>query len=618
MGIAAPTAAASGLFDTGKTIHALIGLISTKENAFHARDLDNDPNGIKENIFNILMLLLDEMSMITIALLMAIDERFQQIKKLMMFMGNIPFIFIVGDFRQLCPGVGGVKSTIMSGCLTGKGPFYEVLRSFKRMVLEGNPRADKDPWQQKLLESLNNDTYPITAELLRESCSFCLPTEATEEGGNYNSLQRRYPIPHKQCTHFHFLNPGMVRAKPEILRAPVIYPGHNATHTTMLCRLQVFAESTNVPVFRWRLPPASPKYSAKINAIHEEGNALQFPELFGYYVQDLPIKVNFNANLAARVVNGSRGSLYSLCPVDREDFDVKVATVRKEQPNKCLAGVVIDIDTPLGVYLTCPDALGEFSQPGMICFLSNPSGSDILKRKKKSINLSKGKKFSTHVNVFNPGYYSGLSGTGYAFQGQTLPQGNGLDLNYTKGIKITLAFLNVAMSRVERAMDCFIMPFSEVKNPREELLLIRHPDEWFIWNNAYDKNGIFQKSLIKPIAELIALKPVRGKKSPRPTILQVRATTSSNTLPAIQQTQQQFNSTSVVLAQPYTVTSSSNQGGNITQQSSSSALSSSSSLLHRVIPSSRSRNNEGIENIGNTCYIAAVVQVMNETFEQNT
>ena len=104
--------------------------------------------------------------------------------------------------------MGGVKSTIMSGCLTGKGPFYEVLRSFKRMVLEGNPRADKDPWQQKLLESLNNDTYPITAELLRESCSFCLPTEAMEEGGNYNSLQRRYPIPHKQCTHFHFLNPG--------------------------------------------------------------------------------------------------------------------------------------------------------------------------------------------------------------------------------------------------------------------------------------------------------------------------------------------------------------------------------------------------------------------------
>jgi hypothetical protein len=73
----------------------------------------------------------------------------------------------------------------------------------------------------------------------------------------------------------------------------------------------------------------------------------------------------FNAKLEVCVVNGSPGTFYSLlCPIDRKDFDFRIAIARREQPNNCLAGIVIDIDdTPLGVYLTCPDAVGEFSKP---------------------------------------------------------------------------------------------------------------------------------------------------------------------------------------------------------------------------------------------------------------
>ena len=90
-------------------------------------------------------------------------------------------------------------------------------------LVENSRGADKGPWQQKLLlENMNNETYPITAKLLRESCAFCLPIEA-KEGDNHNSRQSVYLISHKQCTHLHYLNPTMMRAKPEFLRAPVIY-----------------------------------------------------------------------------------------------------------------------------------------------------------------------------------------------------------------------------------------------------------------------------------------------------------------------------------------------------------------------------------------------------------
>jgi hypothetical protein len=60
----------------------------------------------------------------------------------------------------------------------------------------------------------------------------------------------------------------------------------------LVIRLQVYAESINVPVFRWRLPPTSPQFAEKINALHEEGNVIQFPQIFGYYVQDL-LSINF-------------------------------------------------------------------------------------------------------------------------------------------------------------------------------------------------------------------------------------------------------------------------------------------------------------------------------------
>jgi hypothetical protein len=156
----------------------------------------------------------------------------------------------------------------------------------------------------------------------------------------------------------------------------------------------------------------------------------------------------------------------------------------------------------------------------MVCLLSIPSGVDKIKRDKPPVNVSISKKHKKVLRVYNPGYNSGLGVTPYVFQGDTLFDGNGVDVNFSLGNPLSLAFLVVALTRVKESKRCFLMPFCKVKNPFEKLLLLRHPDEWFIWNNAYDSDGVFQWSLVKPIEELISLTPPgAGPKSVRPVIV---------------------------------------------------------------------------------------------------
>ena len=718
--IGAPTAAASKMYPSGKTIHYLIAMLSKKNNATFLRDLTNDKHGILAHLLSTLLLVLDEMSMITKDMVGKVDERFRSVKdQADAFFGKIPFIFIVGDFRQLGPGVGGVKSTIMYAIIKGKKDdlFNDMLRSFRRKVLIESPRAEDDAWQQKLVHTLNNVTYPITADLLRESCQFCLPPLSVADelildssGKSTNSTPRRDPVPHPQCTHLHYLNPTIVRSMPELVKAPVIYPGHLANDSTMLTRLKILAEYLNVPVLRWPLPAVSEAFEDDINAMHADGTALQFPQLFGYYVQGMPVKINFNASQEAGVVNGTSATLHALCPFDYDGFERHLAIVRQEQPGNSLAGVVIDISTPLGVYLTCPSANGEFSEPGMVYLLSIPSGVDKIKRDKPPVNVSISKKHKKVLRVYNPDYNSGLGGTPYVFQGETLFFGNGVDVNFSLGNPLTLAFLVVALTRVKESKRCFLMPFCKVKNPFEKLLLLRHPDEWFIWNNAYDSDGVFQWSLVKPIEELISLTPPGAQqKSVRPLIVknkQKPVTTISQPFsilapPIVQLTRAETLSSNVVRMPPpqvgfqqpvttsvpqpvtrsvqrpvtlspiitttaikrkridrgdatppslsfeFTATTTETSSGLVASSSSGSGGSSAtmqqqseattaeneatflsptaSALMYNNVPQSfsltassssslRRHNTNGIENLGNTCYLAVVVQVIFSSF----
>ena len=117
------------------------------------------------------------MSMLAVKILAKIDERLRQIKGNEAFFGNIPFIVIVGDFRQLCPGVGGVKSTINNvSILYGTIPFEIMLQSFVKKDLVGQMRAEGNMWQQTLVDNCNEQTYPTTLDLFTPGILRVLPS----------------------------------------------------------------------------------------------------------------------------------------------------------------------------------------------------------------------------------------------------------------------------------------------------------------------------------------------------------------------------------------------------------------------------------------------------------
>ena len=118
-------------------------------------------------------------------------------------------------------------------------------------------------------------------------------------------------------------------------------------------------------------------------------------------------------------------------------------------------------------------------------------------RRKKEVTLNDGNhnQKSTTLMLCSTGYAFNFSGTTYAFQGLTVPKLIG-DFNTHYNKKITLNDVCVTMSRVERSIDFRIIPWSTDKD-KENMLNLKFPDVYLLWNQAYDNNGKFQINNLK-------------------------------------------------------------------------------------------------------------------------
>ena len=99
---------------------------------------------IKRRISNCKLLIIDEISAITIGLLSQSNKRLQSELGNNGFFGNISAILIVGDFRQLPPGQG---ASVLVYILRPKFYFHRQLRKFHRTIFLQQERAGNDPVQ---------------------------------------------------------------------------------------------------------------------------------------------------------------------------------------------------------------------------------------------------------------------------------------------------------------------------------------------------------------------------------------------------------------------------------------------------------------------------------------
>ena len=359
----------------------------------------------------------------------------------------------------------------------------------------------------------------------------------------------------------------------------------------MLERIVTFAKFHNLPIFRWPLPAygKEEKNLQTVQNLHSEDikySTSKIVSLYGYYVQDLPVKITHNASLEGRIVNGTTGTLYSIRPTDIVEVENKVKSAKDLDPNNSVAGTIIDISTPECVYIDCPTA-EECFRNGNVCFLSDAG--DNIKRRDKVVYLKR--PVSRTVLVVDAGYVSALGGTGYAFQGKTIPYVI-FDLNYSKGNPITLAYFNLCISRVKDSLNCFVMPLIDEDERKKFLYRLRHEDIWYIWDAAYDDEGIFQVSRLQPISKLT--KPYEPSVN-APGRSKPKSKTGQSSLTKVQPTSSKKMTTTkrTDISEPSEATTVANAVSVFTPTTTS--LVSSPATM-------------GIENIGNTCYLAVVVQ----------
>jgi DNA replication protein DnaC len=493
--VCAPTAVAAQLYETGTTIHTLIGILSEK-----LVNVTRMKEKMKKLIREAQLLIIDEISMLTVQHFKFLNQRFQQIRNNSSFFGGINSVLLVGDpGRQLPPGVGGIGSTIIAHIVNKFDSSTEtlMLRNFRRTELIANQRSLADPRQDSLIRQFNTMPYPITNELLSESCHYCRPSIAEPAG------------PHTEnCTHFQWLTPTAIQNRQAIATAPLICSVHSAYETTIVQRIAAFAKSVGHPVLRWRLPcSTSTGHNSELYNELAEDEALQFPTLWGYFVTGLPIRINHNANLDAKIINGTKGVLHSIRPYSPTNL------VESLQSNNVYPGKIITVQAPLACYVSCPTAIEEFR---LVPFMTGDSGGS---KRLETVTLGKkthGERSPISVTVISSGYSCSLGGTTYAFQGDTLDVAI-MDIGPSKGM--VLANITVAASRVRSSKDLFVIPLARDGTGNhahiQSLCSLRHSDEYYIWKQAYNELGMFQMSQVAGIQNILPQSVLSRPQRPR-------------------------------------------------------------------------------------------------------
>ena len=481
--ISAPMAVAAQLYATGSTIHTTYGITSDGQ----LLDLKGTARGAETNercVHNKLTII-DEISAMTADLLKSLNKRVQLERQSNALYGGIDAMLIIGDFRQLPPGVG---KGILPSLLRPKDDVERSLRGFHRTVLCQQERGRLDEWQVELVGKYTNTTntfYPLSdPSLLRSNCEHC---DAAKQ-------------PTRQCRHYHVLSKEDIQRDPRWIDASIININHDAANAVGNAKTQIYAVFKGKPVLKWLLPSLTQKgKNFEVMESLDPAQAHHYNELWGTYVEGLPVRITHNASLEARVVNGTGScTLIGIRPRDPEALRRLLDTL------DWVPGEVIIIPAPICVTICCPSAMEPFNSS--ITFMTDDSHGQ---RRSKKVKLGKlcHDTRAVNVTVIGSGYEPAFSGTTYAFQGQTMSMAIA-DFNVHQGVKLTLNHVNVAGSRVTDSLNFRVMPWT-VGTGKDHLHCLRYDDDYLQWVSAYDDHGMFQEKLVVPVLDHGPPKPVR-------------------------------------------------------------------------------------------------------------
>ena len=183
------------------------------------------------------------------------------------------------------------------------------------------------------MEQLGNidNTSPITRQLLSPECEYC--EEIHEATGD--------------CKHLRTLTKKDIVQDISWLVAPIICFTHDAIDNIALERIKTFAIFNKTIVLRWRLLTCDTIGSNFDVSDLTDESASNYVGLWAFYVTGLPVRIQTNINIAARVVNGTLGVLTGIVPTNPLELR-KIYNNTEYNP-----GDIITIPQPQGVFIKC-------------------------------------------------------------------------------------------------------------------------------------------------------------------------------------------------------------------------------------------------------------------------
>lgn len=292
--ITAPTAVAAQLYSDGSTMHTSYGINQGK-----LMELKGTERGANLNLrcVNNTLTVTDEISALTIELLQLMNKRLQVEGENVHFFGGVTAILLEGDFQPLPPGVdNGILGTL----LRPKNEFERQLQQFHVTFLTSNERGRGDLWQMELVAKLTDTSssyFPLNdLSLLRSTCTYC-------EDSNQ---------PTTSCRHLHVSSESDLINDPSWLHAPIINASNDAADIIGNEKIKIYALSKGLPVLKWQLPSAT-QSGRNYEILSNLDNAVisQYHGLWGSYVEGMPVRINHNASLDARIVNGAQPCFFT-------------------------------------------------------------------------------------------------------------------------------------------------------------------------------------------------------------------------------------------------------------------------------------------------------------------
>jgi hypothetical protein len=431
----APTGIAATGLPRGMTVHTALSI----QIASHVKEHGSTSKGTSIQARNRFkrarVLVIDEISMVSAALLVSIDTRLRD-----WFDGALPFgglaVIIMGDFFQL-PAVQGsllnVTPTSQAGLIFGL---------FKRLDFNDQCRSALDPHHAKRLEFFRNpglSERPIQASGILD--------------------------------HLALLSKDDVDQDPEWYDAPVVVTENLSRHYVNKAQVVRDAKRTGQPVLTWKnaLDPRAQSLFDRASQIHNvpvHQLLEKYPETSSYFIVGARVMLRDNLMTEKCISNGTTCLLHSIT------FDPSLGdTIINEEftrISQAAPGAILELNhVPYSVNVLLKESIRSWDPTETL----DPTQVVIplvLNKKKPREFKSLGRHASSVANhnvkskklaYYDFGFELAYAITYHKIQGQTISKLI-LDLNGCNTSVLSLQAFYVGLSRVRVGKDIRILPIS--------------------------------------------------------------------------------------------------------------------------------------------------------------